>query len=558
MGFSIINQLACLIFEQLAPVMAAFPQITFISKVVCKPKIFVCKCGLRTGLGLRWHNSQLRAGSWKSRRSAQQQKTILCRAKTAEAQNKAQHDKSDKEAIDDILNMEEAPNEQCTITNQLESDTKLKVYVTVPESVVKWVDTCTLRYLNDILEKSNQVPDGFRAGKIPRKQLYYHYGKKTVEGQVVTILTQQCFDVVKEQAPPNVIGDSLTVVDQEQLVENYVPNKEFQFQIEMDLQPSIKWLQDYKSIKMEVPNIESTVNLEQQADVFIRNCLKKKGQLRQVGDRGVQQSDVLVMSYKAERADDGQSIPGMRRENYQHDLEEDLVPGFAENLIGSQKGEEKVFQVVFPQDWEPKQISGVQLKFTVTVHDILEYDLPEVNQEIAEEISGGVCKKPEELRDYMIQQFQYRLKQEQMNLIIDALTEKIAGMVELQVPEYTLMENARTQYSNKLLQAAQKGQISEQALKQMMTEDLVKDYYYKNKDQIEAQIKIQYAFDDICEKEDIQVDEEEVRRQVQQIQQSLKQKGIDSETYVQAEILDAKLHEFANFFLQAGAVEFAN
>eukprot|EP01024_Parvocaulis_polyphysoides_P063572 TRINITY_DN7349_c0_g1_i1.p1 TRINITY_DN7349_c0_g1~~TRINITY_DN7349_c0_g1_i1.p1 ORF type:complete len:445 (-),score=56.93 TRINITY_DN7349_c0_g1_i1:259-1398(-) len=337
-----------------------------------------------------------------------------------------------------------------------------------------------------------------------------------VDGMIVTCLTKACFEEIQKSVPENVVGESVQVLDQEQLVKEYQPGRVFNFEVEMDLQPSIRWLGDYKDIKVQVKDIQSMVNYENVGRETLRRLLKPKGKLVEVKDRGVKKDDVVKMSYEGVRVDTGEMVPGMKRDNFEHDLEVTLIPGFEDNLVGLFKGEQTGFQIVFPQEWEPKFMGGVQLRFKVTIHEILEYDLPEMTDELATELSSGLCKEKDKIQEYFQEQIQNRVEQDQMNLVFEELSKEFNDLVELKVPEYVVMDQARLEYSQRILEAVEKGQISQSVVQQMTTPEMIKDYANKHRSSIEKQIKTRYAIDDIIEKENIQIAEEEVIEQLKE------------------------------------------
>ena len=117
-----------------------------------------------------------------------------------------------------------------------------------------------------------------------------------------------------------------------------------------------------------------------------------------VEDRQTKEDDVVVIDFKGEA--NGKEIEGGSAKGYRLDLaHSNFIPGFAEQLVGHNKGEEFTIDVKFPEEYHNKELQGADAKFEIKINEINEKVYPEVNDEFAKNVTGGKMETVDALKE---------------------------------------------------------------------------------------------------------------------------------------------------------------
>jgi trigger factor len=217
------------------------------------------------------------------------------------------------------------------------------------------------------LVKRVSVP-GFRKGKAPRDVLERHIGKDALFKEALEDLIPETYkQALEEQKLEPIAQPQFELVQTEPLI----------FKAIVPLKPTIK-LGDYTTIKVESKPVEIE---EKDIEATIEQIRHQQAILSPV-DRQVQFDDIVTIDVGGER--EGESFPIRKDVVYEVTREARLpLPGFAEKLEGMSKGEEKSFVLSYPQDYEMQELAGKEHAFKVTVTEVKEKTLPEVDDDFA-------------------------------------------------------------------------------------------------------------------------------------------------------------------------------
>jgi len=122
------------------------------------------------------------------------------------------------------------------------------------------------------------------------------------------------------------------------------------------------------------------------------------------------------------------------------DKERDIVPGFAEHLVGLKSGEEKVFSIAFPEDYEDKRVAGHSYDFKATVQEIKSRTLPTLNDDFAKLVSEGETQTLLELRVQVRKDLQKMAERDAETKYADEVLNKILETAEIRYPEAMVEE----------------------------------------------------------------------------------------------------------------------
>ncbi|MEG0036017.1 MAG: trigger factor [Oscillospiraceae bacterium] len=222
-------------------------------------------------------------------------------------------------------------------------------------------------------KKSITVP-GFRKGKAPRMVIEGMYGENVFYDDAIEAITPDAFGFAAEQEKLNTVGQP-TVTNVEISDEKLVT-----LSFEAALYPEVT-LGEYKGLKAE--RADATVTDADIAD-YIEDIRKRNG--RQVSvERAAALGDTAVIDFDGYL--DGERFDGGKAEGHSLELGSgQFVPGFEEQVVGMSVGDEKEIGLTFPEDYH-EGLAGKAVVFKVKLHEVLETQLPEVDDELAKDAS---------------------------------------------------------------------------------------------------------------------------------------------------------------------------
>ena len=227
--------------------------------------------------------------------------------------------------------------------------------------------------------KSVNIP-GFRKGKAPRKILEKYIHTDMVKQDVLEYLVSDSYS----EALKN-LEEPIEPISEPQIeLVKFDLNEPLVFKATLEVKPEIK-LGEFEGLNLEVDPIDEIT--EKDVDAELENIRKRHGKLETV-ERPIQSDDVVTLDIYGEV--EGEPIPQGATDNLQMEIKPDnFVPGFTEQLIGVNTGEEKTIDVTFPENYAVVDLRGKQGQFKVNVKEIKELKLPELNDEFAHHMGEG-------------------------------------------------------------------------------------------------------------------------------------------------------------------------
>eukprot|EP00958_Prasinococcus_capsulatus_P004335 scaffold401_cov399-Prasinococcus_capsulatus_cf.AAC.19 len=403
----------------------------------------------------------------------------------------------------------------------------------------------------DEYRRTVKVP-GFRTGdKVPKNLLVNHIGEKDVKSATIEAMLKThmagALDSVKERA----LSDTERIDDTfESLLKKFDVKKDWDFTVSVEVSPEVRWKDEkaYKNLKVKFPNEPTDEDIAEEVESELRNKLKEQSILRVISDNPVVgKGQVLTMDLVGYRVLDdgteGEKVVGSDQRGFQLDTEDQFLPGFIDNLMGAGTEQETVFQLPFPDDWEQETLRGVNTSFHVTVRDILQREIPPMDDDIADKLVPGATTV-DEARDAVAAAVrsakEAQFTRECDQILLDALLD----VVECDCPESLVQDYGRNNYSTKLLQMQAAGQIAPEAVETLTSEGMVNNYVTANRENFEKGVRQTLAVADIFEREGLQVSEEDLAQEVNDAKSSNMGMELD----------EAKLTEQAREMLEGMAV----
>ncbi len=358
---------------------------------------------------------------------------------------------------------------------------------------VETVEGETERVVSSYQQKA-RLP-GFRPGKAPaglvRKQFEGDIRQQVLENLVPKFLEKE----LEKQ--------NLRIVGTPDISDVHFHRGEpLRFKAEFEVFPQIE-LKEYQNL--EVPYKDPQVTDEDVAK-RLEEIRDQKADYSNVDPRPITAGDYAVISIESLS---GAEAPVKQDEMMLHVGAEDTLPAFTENLRGMSPGQEKDFDVAYPEDYGQAKLAGKTIRFHVVVKGLRKKELPEVNDEFAQDLGDfrTVDELREALRKTMLAQRQNEAQQEAKNKLV----EKLVELHDFPVPEAFIDRQVRNRVEQTLHSLAAEGidsskiQLDWQKLKS------------SQKDKALSEVKASLLLSRIAEREAIGATHDEVDKEVERI-----------------------------------------
>jgi trigger factor len=265
---------------------------------------------------------------------------------------------------------------------------------------------------------------GFRPGKAPRA---------LVERYVdMARLRQHTLEKIIRETYPGAIEEQDLTPYREPKIEptDLEDKKPYKYRAIIPLQPRVE-LGPYKGLTVEKPVFKLT---DQDVEDRIKSLREEKAKLERVADRGIEDGDVVIA--ENEIAIEGEDAPEPARRQLVHIGNN--IPGYDENVMGMMPGDERTFELTYPDDFDEEARRGKSATYHVKVSSISARKLPELNDEFVKQVSNV------ETVDEFRQQLQERVEADAVRVSNEIaeqrLIEKILAASKVEFPEVLVRE----------------------------------------------------------------------------------------------------------------------
>ena len=335
---------------------------------------------------------------------------------------------------------------------------------------------------------------GFRKGKAPRKMIEQLYGSQIFfEDAANEIIPDAYADAAKESG--------LDIVSQPKVsIEQLEAGKPFIFAAEVAVRPEVE-LGEYKGVEVTKADAEVT-------DADVEEELKKvqdqNSRTVSVEDRAVKDGDMTVIDF--EGFIDGEAFEGGKGENYPLTIgSHSFIDTFEEQMIGMNIGEDKELNVTFPEDYHAENLKGKPATFKVTVKEIKEKQLPELDDDFAQDVSDFDTLA--EYKDDLKKKIAERKESEAIEKVVEA--------AKMDIPQAMIDTQVNRMLEDFAMRLQQQGLSVEQYFQYTgMTADKIME---EMKPEAVKRIKNSLVLEAVAKAENIEVSEEEFEAELQKM-----------------------------------------
>ena len=372
---------------------------------------------------------------------------------------------------------------------------------TVEKSMCKLTITVDSAEFREALKQAYQknkrrfaIP-GFRKGKAPMNIVTNYYGEGVLYDDAIDIVMQPAYEAaLKEQEIEPFSKPEVEIT-------SVGSDKGLEFVCRFAVKPEVK-LGEYLGVEAYRPPVEIT---EEEIDEKIERARLRASRLVPV-ERPVENDDTVTLDYAG--SVDGELFQGGSAENYDLKIGSgSFIPGFEEQVIGHEIGENFDINVTFPEEYHSEDLAGKEAVFNITIHEIKKRELPEVDDEFIKDISED-CDTVEEYRKH-IEEEEKKFKEEraQSELENNAIAKAIEN-AELEIPEASVRDEMDDMLNEQAQRMAAQGIRLEDYLRYLNIDAQV--FRMQFREPAIERIKRALVLEAIAEKEEIEVSDEDM------------------------------------------------
>ncbi|HHX11624.1 MAG TPA: trigger factor, partial [Clostridiales bacterium] len=224
--------------------------------------------------------------------------------------------------------------------------------------------------------KGKMDVQGFRKGKAPRAIIEKMYGASVFYEDAANEIIPDAYEKAANESELDIVSrPEIDIVQIEK-------GKPFIFTAELAVKPEVT-LGDYKGIEVEIEEVEVT---EEEIMNKIDHEREHNSRMITVDDRAIQDGDIATIDF--EGFVDGEAFEGGKGEDHALTIgSHSFIDNFEEQLIGKKIGDDVEVNVTFPENYQAKELEGKPALFKVTIKEIKVKELPELDDDFAQDVS---------------------------------------------------------------------------------------------------------------------------------------------------------------------------
>ena len=391
------------------------------------------------------------------------------------------------------------------ISSKDKDSVKREISVEIPAAeVTRETELQIQRY-----QKSARLP-GFRAGHVPASIIKQRFGDG-LKNDVIEALAPKHFRKEAEK-------QGLIPVSQPRITDLHMHDGEpLRFKATFEVLPEIQ-VEGYKDLRADKPEITVT---DQEVEDALNNVREQRATYTTVEDRTLAEGDFAQASMDGKPKDGKDVAEASANPVHMDDVlieigGKNTVPEFTQHLTGASAGEERTFDVSYPEDVSDKRLAGKTFVYTVKVNSIKQKSLPELNDDFAKEL--GEFTSLDQVRKQIRENMEAEKKHNTEHAAKDKLVVELVKRNDFEVPESLIDRQIDLRLERGLRALAAQG---------MKMEDLKKMDLPRlragQREQAVNDVKSSLLLERIADLEKIQVSDEEVNREVEALAKQSKQ-----------------------------------
>lgn len=357
---------------------------------------------------------------------------------------------------------------------------------------------------------------GFRKGKLPRDMYNAKFGEESLYEEAVNFAVNEAYQEALEKHKLDVVGRPELDVD----FATVGKGKKLKFTIAVEVWPEVE-LGQYKELEIVKESVEVS---EKDVEDYINRQKKNHAELVVIEGKSLENGHTAIFDF--EGFVDGVAFEGGKAENYSLEIgSHQFIPGFEEQMIGLNVGEEKTLNVKFPENYQQDALKGKEAVFNVKLHEIKERVLPELNEEFVKDLELKDVETVDQYLVYVKETLAKEKEEASANKFNDDVLTLAVNNAKLELPQALVDEEIERQVQ----------QMEHQAKSYNIPMELLLQYYgIENLEQYkkaitpsaEAGVRQRAVFLKVAEVEKVKISEKEYDAEFQAVADEYK-KSID-------------------------------
>jgi len=379
------------------------------------------------------------------------------------------------------------------------NSTRREIQVEIPvEAVNRETESLIQKY-----QKLARIP-GFRRGHVPASIIRQRFAED-LKSDVVEALVPRYF---RKEADKQ----GLIPVSQPQVTDLLLKdNQPLRFKASFEVMPEIK-VEGYKELRADRPTVAVT---DEEVEQSLNSLREQHATFTSVEGRALSDQDYAQVSLDGQPKG-GEGKPVHMDEVLVEIAGKNTMPEFTEHLRGASAGDQRSFDVAYPEDASDQRLAGKSFTYTVKVHSIKQKSLPELNDQFATEL--GEFKSLEEVRQRIRETTEAERKHAAEHQAKDKLVAELVNRIEFEVPDALVERQVDIRLERGLRALAAQGMKAEEIKKMDLNRLRV-----GQREQALHEVKASLLLDRIAEEEKIEVSDAEIDREVEALARQSKQ-----------------------------------
>ena len=349
---------------------------------------------------------------------------------------------------------------------------------------------------------------GFRKGHAPRKMIENMYG----EG----VFYDEAFELIFDEVyGPAIDENKLEVVDRPQVdIQQIGTGKNLQFTCEVFVKPDVT-LGEYKGVEVKK---EHTLVTEDEVNAEIEKERNKQAAEVSVDDRAVAEGDTVNLDYSG--SVDGVKFAGGTAEGQTLKIgSHTFIPGFEDQMVGMNIGEEKDLNVTFPTEYHAPDLAGKEAVFHVKVNSITETQLPALDDDFAKDISE--FDTLDAYKADVRAKLEAQAAERDNNAFTNAVIEKVMANATVEIPDAMVERQIDSMVRNFEARLAQQGLKLADFMKYTGQDE--KSFRNQYRDQAEKSVRANLVLEAVENVEKFEAAEEEIDAEIEKFAKQIGQ-----------------------------------
>ncbi|MCI1287435.1 MAG: trigger factor [[Lactobacillus] timonensis] len=360
-------------------------------------------------------------------------------------------------------------------------------------------------------KKKITVP-GFRKGHVPRQIFNQMYGEESLYQDALNEVLPEAYQAAVKEA-------GIKPVDQPQLnIESLEKGKPWKLSATVNIEPDVK-LGDYKGLEVTKHSTEIS---DAEVDSELEDKRQQQAELVLKEDKPAAKGDTVVIDYVG--TVDGKKFDGGSADNYSLELgSNSFIPGFEDQLVGHNADDKVDVKVTFPEDYHAKELAGKDANFAVTIHEIKEKQLPDLDDDFAKDVDEDVDTL-DELKEKTKKQLQKQRDDSVRSQVEQEAIDKAVANAEIgDIPQSMMDDDTNRQVQQYLAGMQQQG-ISPKMYFQITgsTEDDLRKQFA---DEAEHRVKTNLVLEAIVKDAKLAASDEDIENEIKDLAEQYQMKA---------------------------------